>query len=638
MCGIAGYVADNPHGAPPHLLEEMCDSIEHRGPDGFGYFRKGPAALGHRRLSIIDLSGGAQPLGNEDGSIQIVFNGEIYNYLELRDDLVKKGHQFRTQSDTEVLVHLYEEVGESLPEYLNGMFAFAIWDGRRNELFLARDPFGKKPLYYSTAIPGFRIAFASELKALMGIPGFDPDVNSRAVADYLVFGYVADPESIYSKVGKLAPGHSLLLTREGPRVRRYWEPRFDIEPDMDYGRAARECFELAADSVHRRMISDVPLGGFLSGGVDSSAVVAMMAQRSKQPVKSFSIGFTIAKWDEVEYARMVAKRYGTEHYERVVTPSIEEMLPVVAHHYDEPFSDSSAIPTLYLSRMTREHVTVALSGDGGDELFGGYRRYQFGLYEERLRSYMPRWFRRGVVRPAARWYPKFDYLPQRFRAKAVLEGLSYDLAESYFEAMTGFRFGLYDRILSPELKRRLAGYSPRERFVDRFKRHSHLPPLQQLEAVDLETYLPGDILVKVDRASMAYSLESRCPWLDKRLGALSCRMPASFKINNGTGKYIFKDIFKPHLPEEILTRPKMGFAVPMDNWMRTSLKPVFESVVLRPEAEQYVSVPAVRKMWQAHQSGARNHARELWSLLALMCWHDRYQARQPGQVLAEAIG
>jgi asparagine synthase (glutamine-hydrolysing) len=615
----------------------MCDSIHHRGPDGFGYFRKGPVALGHRRLSIIDLSGGAQPLGNEDGSVQVVFNGEIYNYRDLREDLVKKGHQFRTNSDTEVLVQLNEEVGERLPEYLNGMYAYAIWDGAKNELFLARDPFGKKPLYYSTGIPGFSIAFASELKALIGLPGFDADVNSRAVADYLLFGYVADPESIYRSVGKLPPGHSLLLAGGEPKLRRYWTPTFDVQPDMDYDRAARECFELAADSVSRRMISDVPLGGFLSGGVDSSAVVAIMAQRSSRRVKSFSIGFTIAEWDEVEYARMVARRYETEHYERVVTPSIEELLPVLARHYDEPFSDSSAIPTLCLSRMTREHVTVALSGDGGDELFGGYRRYRFALYEESLRSRLPGWLRRGVVGPLAACYPKFDYLPRPFRAKATLEGIANDLAGSYFEAMTGFRFGLYDRILSPDLKRRLGGYSPRERFVDRFRRHSHLPPLQQLEAVDLETYLPGDILVKVDRASMAYSLETRCPWLDRRLGDLSCRMPASFKIRGGVGKYIFKDIFKPHVPEAILTRPKMGFGVPLDSWMRTSLKPVFESVVLRPEAEEFVSLPEVRKIWQAHQSGMRNYARELWSLLALMCWHDAYRTSSRGQVLAAAI-
>ena len=638
MCGIAGYVAGDSRDFGPSVLEQMCDSIQHRGPDAYGYFRKGGVALGHRRLSIIDLSGGGQPLGNEDGSIQIVFNGEIYNYLELREDLVKKGHQFQTHSDTEVLVHLYEEAGERMPEYLNGMFAFALWDGRKNELFLARDPFGKKPLYYSTDSPGFRLIFASELKALIGLPGFDAEINSRAIADYLVFGYIADPETIYRRVSKLMPGHSLLLTREGARIRKFWEPRFDIDSAMDFGRTAAECFDLAADSVERRMMSEVPLGGFLSGGVDSSAVVAMMAQRSKQQVKTFSIGFTSAEWDEVEYARMVAKRYSTDHHERVVTPSIEEMLPVVAHHYDEPFSDSSAIPTLYLSRITREHVTVALSGDGGDELFGGYRRYQFGVFEERMRSYVPRWFRRTAVRQAARWYPKFDYLPRPFRAKAVFEGISLDLAESYFEAMTGFRFGLYESILSPDLKKSLGGYSPRQRFIDRFSKYKHLPPLQQLEAVDLETYLPGDILVKVDRASMAYSLEVRCPLLDKRLGSLACRMPADFKINQGTGKYIFKEMVKPHVPEPILTRSKMGFGVPMHEWMRTSLKPVFESVVLRPEAERYISLDKVRAIWQAHQSGTRNHSRELWSLLALMCWDDRYQAKQPGQVLAEAIG
>lgn len=638
MCGIAGYVSANRQSHDPSLLERMCDRLQHRGPDAFGYYYDEPAALGHRRLSIIDLSGGGQPLGNEDGSVQIVFNGEIYDYLELREDLIRKGHRFQTHSDTEVMVHLYEEVGERLPEYLNGMFALAIWDARKKELFLARDRFGKKPLYYSTEIPGFRIAFASELKALMLLPGFDNEVNPRAVADYLVFSYIADPDTIYRKVGRLMPGHSLLLTREGARVRKYWEPQFDIDPAMDYDRVRGECFELAADSVERRMIADVPLGGFLSGGVDSSAVVAMMAQRSKHQVKTFSIGFTSEEWDEVQFARQVANRYQTEHYERVVTPSIEEMLPVIADHYDEPFADASAIPTLYLSRMTREWVTVALSGDGGDELFGGYRRYNFSVFEERLRSYVPRWFRRSVVRGLARWFPKFDYLPRPFRAKAMFEGISLDLAESYYESMTGFRFGLYDSILSPDFKKSLGGYSPRERFIERFRKHSHLPPLQQLQAVDMETYLPGDILVKVDRASMAYSLEVRCPWLDHRLARLAGSMPASFKLNQGTGKYIFKDMFKPHVPADILTRAKMGFGVPMHEWMRTSLKPVFESLVLRPEAERYLSLAKVRQIWQAHQSGVRNHSRELWALLALMCWEDRYQTKQPGQVLAEAIG
>ena len=591
-------------------------------------------------MSIIDLSTGAnQPLGNEDGSVQIVFNGEIYNYRELRSNLVKSGHQFHTSGDTEVLVHLYEEVGERLPEYLNGMFAFAIWDARRGELFLARDRFGKKPLYYSTSVKGFRIAFASELKALAVVPGFDKTVNPTAVADYLQFGYIADPDTIYKTVHKLAPAHSLLLPLQGQsRTRCYWSPPFDIDTGMDYRRTVSECLELAADSVDRRTIADVPLGGFLSGGVDSSAVVALMATRSQQQVKSFSIGFSSAEWDEVEYARMIAERYHTDHRERVVTPSIEEMLPVLANHYDEPFSDSSAIPTLYLSRMTREHVTVALSGDGGDELFGGYRRYRFALIEQRLRSFLPGWFRRGVLRPVADHYPKFDYLPQAFRAKAMLEGLSMDLGESYFEAMTGFRFGLFDRVLSPEFRKDLNGYSPRHRFVERFRKYSHLPPLQQLEAVDLETYLPGDILVKVDRASMAYSLEVRCPWLDYRLGELACRMPTEFKLRGSTGKYIFKDMMKPYIPDAILTRPKMGFGVPLQHWFQTSLKPVFESVVMRPEVEAYVALPEVRRIWEAHQSGVRNFGRELWSLLMLMCWQDRYLAHQPGQVLAEAIG
>ncbi len=619
------------------LIQRMCDRIEHRGPDGFGYYRKGPVALGHRRLSIIDLSGGGQPLGNEDGSIQIVFNGEIYNYRELREELIQKGHRFATHSDTETMVHLYEEVGERLPEYLNGMFALAIWDNNRQELFLARDRFGKKPLYYSTDTPGFRFCFASELKALAAIPSFDDTVRPGSVANALALGYVPDPDTIYAKVHKLAPGHSALVSPSGMRIRRYWTLQFAPEDGMDYNRSMEELRALSADAVDRRMMSDVPLGGFLSGGVDSSGVVALMAQQAQSRVKSFSIGFTNEDFDEVRFARMVAARYQTDHHEETVTPSIHEMLGVLVEHFDEPFSDASAIPTLYLARMTRQHVTVALSGDGADELFGGYRRYRFAVNEERTRRLMPRWFRGSVVAAAASIYPKFDRMPQVFRAKATLTCLSRELGGAYFHSMSGFGFGLLDQILSPDLKRQLGGFTPHESFAARFAKYSHLPALQQLQAVDVETYLPGDILVKVDRATMAYSLEARAPWLDYRIGELAGRMPAGFKLRDGVGKRIFKDALAPHIPSEILGRRKMGFSVPLAEWFRTSLRPTFETMVLRPGMEPYLALPRVRKVWETHLSGGRDYSRELWSMLMLACWDDRRQGSQRGNILAEAI-
>jgi asparagine synthase (glutamine-hydrolysing) len=636
MCGIAGYVSAPGNVANPFLIKEMCDRIRHRGPDGEGSFHDGPAALGHRRLSIIDVAGGAQPLGNEDGSIQIVFNGEIYNYLELRADLVRKGHQFSTRSDTEVLVHLYEEVGEQLPALLNGMFAFAIWDSRKGELFLARDRFGKKPLYYSTAVPGFRICFASELKALTVIPGFDSTVEARSVADFLSFAYVPDPATIYRDVSKLAPGSSLLLTRDGARTRKYWSLPFQVDQATDFSRSMAAIRELAADSVERRMISDVPLGGFLSGGVDSSSVVAFMAERAGHTVKSFTIGFTDEEFDETRFARMVAERYRTEHHEEIVSRSIHEILRTLVEHYDEPFADNSAIPTLYLSRMTRQHVTVALSGDGADELFGGYRRYRMALAADGARRRMPRWLRRSVIGKAGEYYPKLDRWPQVFRAKTTLLEIGQSLGEAYGGAMSGFRFGMLDRVLSPELRRELGDYSPIGQFAGRFEKYRDLAPLQQLQAVDLETYLPGDILVKLDRATMAYSLEARCPLLDHRLGELAGTLPTAFQIRGGSGKRIFKEAVAPYLPPEILARQKWGFGSPRSAWFRTSLKQTFEDVVMRPEMDRYLEPGAVKQIWQAHQSGVSEFGRELWALLMLGCWHDRHVSKSRGDVLAEA--
>ena len=588
-------------------------------------------------MSIIDVGGGKQPLGNEDGSIQIVFNGEIYNYLELRRDLVAKGHHFATDSDTEVLVHLYEEVGGRLPELLNGMFAFAIWDTRKQELFLARDPFGKKPLYYSTSIPGFRYCFASELKALTVIPGFDSALSPESMADYLAYSYVPDPQTIYRNVRKLEPGHCMLVTAAGARERRYWTPPFGNDGPSDSAKAIAELEELAGDSVERRMMADVPLGGFLSGGVDSSAVVAFMAQRAGHQVKTFSIGFTDEAYSEVRYARMVAERYGTEHHEEIVTPSVHEMLRTLVDHYDEPFADSSAIPTLYLARMTRQYVTVALSGDGADELFGGYRRYRFALAEQQVRQRIPEWLRRSVIGTAAKYYPKFYNLPRIFRAKSSLTEMAHSFGQAYADSMSNFRFGLLNQVLAPELRRELNGYSPYAKFADRFAAYGHLSPLKQMQAVDLETYLPGDILVKVDRATMAYSLEARCPWLDYRMGELACRLPESLHIHGGIGKYLFKQVAAPRIPAEIIHRKKMGFGSPVETWLRTSLKSTFESLVLRPEMGRYLDLDATRRVWRTHQSGSLNYGRDLWALLMLACWEDRHVDPRKGELLTAAV-
>ena len=632
MCGIAGYLTKTQQIPDSSLIQRLTDRIAHRGPDSDGFYLNAGVALGHRRLSIIDLSTGDQPMGNEDGSIQTVFNGEIYNYLELRAELVARGHQFRTHSDTETLVHLYEDVGERMPEHLNGMFAFALWDGRKRELFLARDRFGEKPLYYTFDAPGLRFAFASELKALLAIPGFDPEVNERALADFLALSYVPDPHTIYRGVYKLQAGRSLLVKETGePAARRYWQPQFtrDGQPGKIED-TIEELRALAADAVERRMISDVPLGAFLSGGVDSSAAVAFMAAKSPGNVKTFSIGFTSKEFDELEFARLVASRYHTEHHEQVVTPRIEEMLDTLVAHYDEPFGDSSAIPTLYLARMTRQRVTVALSGDGADEIFGGYRRYYFGALEHRLRARFPEWFRQSVIRVGAKYYPKFDYLPQIFRAKTLLGNLAQELGDAYFTSMSTFRDAGLDAVLAPELRGRLQGYSPRADFRDRFSAVRDLGPLEQMQAVDMETYLPGDILVKTDRATMAYSLEGRAPWLDHRIQELSGRLPSDWKIRSTVGKYVFKEAARPLLPQVLLSRKKMGFSVPLAEWFRTSLKPVFEAAVLRGDAGQYLSLQTVRNLWSEHQSGMHDHSRKLWNLLMFAHWDLRYGRGRAG--------
>jgi asparagine synthase (glutamine-hydrolysing) len=635
MCGIAGFLTARGAPADRALLRRMCDRLTHRGPDAYGEYCRGEAALGHRRLSIIDLSGGGQPMGNEDGALQVVFNGEIYNFQPLREELIAKGHRFQTRSDTEVLVHLYEEEGERMPERLNGMFAFAIWDERNQELFLARDRMGKKPLYYSFALPGLRLAFASELKALLEAPGFDRKIDSQALADFLCFSYVPDPASIYQGIAKLEPGSSLRVSRQGHSKRRYWKAEITPDDKLSLEDAVEQIRALAADAVRLRLISDVPLGAFLSGGVDSSAVTGVMSRQGAGRVKTFSIGFDDKRFDELKFARIAAAHNETEHYEEVVMPSVEEMLEKLSGHFDEPFGDSSAIPMLYLSRMTRRHVTVALSGDGADELFGGYRRYRFGVLEERLRAKFPEAFRTTVIRAAGRWYPKFDYLPRVFRAKTLLTNLAQQIGDAYFTTMTAVRDqGLQD-LLSPALARDLSGYSPREAYRKRFEAVRHLTPLEQMQSVDFDTYLPGDILVKADRATMAYSLESRSPWLDYRIAELSCRVPAAMKIHRGAGKHVFKEAMAAYVPRPLIERTKMGFSVPLASWFRTSLRPVFEAAVLPEGIGGLLSVAAVQKLWREHQSGISNHDKKLWNLLMLGLWHGKYVNRRTD--LAELV-
>ncbi len=620
MCGIAGFLRRG-GGNSRELLTRMCDRLVHRGPDAFGSYLDDEAALGHRRLSIIDLAGGDQPMGNEDGSVQVVFNGEIYNFQELRKDLVSRAHSFRTRSDTEVLVHLYEEVGERTPEYLNGMFAFAIWDARKKVLFMARDRVGKKPLYYvENPVPELSFAFASELKALMAIPGIRPRLNHESVAAFLALSYVPDPDTIYEGIHKLPPAHVLSISESGSTLRRYWRPRFEVDSRITPEDAFDKVRALAEDAVEKRLVSDVPLGAFLSGGVDSSAVTGVMASKASGPVKTFSIGFTDRSFDELSHARAVARRWNTEHHEEVVTPDIEEMFDDLIDHFDEPFGDSSAIPTMYLARMTRRNVTVALSGDGADELFAGYRRHLFGVAEHSVRRRVPRAIRRTLFRAAGELYPKFDYLPRVFRAKTTLQNIGRDLSDAYLHSLSTFSVADLRRLLPLGAGWRDLAHAPQARFRKVFAGAAGLPPLLQLQWADLELYLPGDILVKADRATMAYSLETRSPWLDYRLVDLACTLPVNLKLNGRTGKFVFKQAMSRYVAPAIANRVKMGFAAPLDSWFRGPLLSHFRELVLQSGMADTLNLGYVRQLVDEHRSGIRNHGRKLWNVLMLAAW------------------
>jgi asparagine synthase (glutamine-hydrolysing) len=615
MCGIAGYLTDTGVAiSGERLLETMCDQLRHRGPDDFGYWTDAEAGLGHRRLSIIDVAGGKQPLCNEDGTVWVTCNGEIYNYRDLRRQLIDSGHSFRTHSDTEVLVHLYEEVGERLPELLRGMFAFAIWDSRHRDLFLARDRFGEKPLYYSASIPGFQCCFASEIKALTVLLGFDARVDVTAFADYLALSYVPDPKSIFTSVRKLPPGHSLVVSQGKSRLRRYWEPPFAETRQANFPRAVTGLRELAEEAVREQSMSEVPLGAFLSGGVDSTAVTGILAEQLGDAVRTFSIGFTEESHDELRYARLAAARHRTQHREQVLSSSIAEILPLLAWHYDEPFADSSAIPALYLARLARAHVTVALSGDGADEVFAGYRQYSSCAWEERIRRLLPKGIRAGSYFPSTP--------PRRFgaRLQALLANALSSPADAHFNAMSAFRDASLHAILSPGIRAKLYDYDPRTLYRDKFAAVRHLPPQEQMQWLEMTTSLPGDMLVKMDRATMAFSLESRAPWLDHRIAEFAGSLPFGFKVRGSRRKVVLKSAVANVLPEEIVHRPKMGFSVPLAKWLRSGLQPAFEEFVLTPSAAEYFDPDEVRRLWQEHQAGRYDHGRKLWTVLVFMMW------------------
>ncbi|WP_280154027.1 XrtA/PEP-CTERM system amidotransferase [Piscinibacter sp. XHJ-5] len=619
MCGIVGlWDSRGTRHFDRNVLLRMNESQHHRGPDETGTHLAPGVALGHKRLSIIDLKTGQQPLFNEDHSVVIVFNGEIYNYRELIPELTALGHVFRTRSDTEVIVHAWEQWGESCVDRLRGMFAFALWDERQQTLFLARDRLGVKPLYYAE-LPDGTWLFGSELKALLAHGGLRRELDPRAVEDYFALGYVPEPRTIYTSALKLAPGHTLCLRRgqAAPQPRQYWDVRFTGDNLVSAEDAQAELVERIKESVRLRMISEVPLGAFLSGGVDSSAVVAMMAQQSAEPVNTCSISFDDPAYDETRFAQQVADRYGTRHFvDRVETDDFD-LIDTLAALYDEPYADSSAIPTYRVCQLARRHVTVALSGDAGDENMGGYRRYLFHLHEERLRSVLPLGVRRPLFGTLGRLYPKLDRAPRFLRAKSTFQALARTSVEAYFHSISVFRNDMRDALYSPEFKRRLAGYNASEVFHRHAERAGTDDPLALIQYIDLQTYLVGDINTKVDRASMAHALEVREPLMDHPLVEWLATLPRDLKVRGNEGKWVLKKAMEPHLPHNIMYRPKMGFAVPLARWFRGPLRDRVRDAVMNGELMRtgFFDRSYLQRLVDDHLAGRRDYSQPLWSLM-----------------------
>jgi asparagine synthase (glutamine-hydrolysing) len=631
MCGITGFVdfwdssKTRVEDERAQILENMCRVIRHRGPDDQGVMLNRGVALGMRRLSIIDLAGGHQPISNEDGAVTVVFNGEIYNYRELQPDLESRGHRFATSSDTEAIVHSYEEYGPSCVNRLRGMFAFAIWDDREKKLFIARDRVGKKPLYYSVTRTG-TLVFGSELKSLLQHPEVGRDIDPQALDAYFSLGYVPDPLSIFQNIEKLPPGHHLTFTNGRLSVERYWD--FSYETNGNGHRQSDYLEELRAlldEAVKIRLVSDVPLGAFLSGGIDSSTVVALMARHMGQPVKTFSIGFNEDSYNELKYARLTAEKFGTEHHEFLVTPDICDVVDELAWHFDEPFADSSAIPTYVVSKLAREHVTVVLTGDGGDELFAGYTRYA----TERRRTgfeMVPQIIRQGLMNPLSR------RLPHATWGRNYLHNVSLDPISRYLDNVSVFsqlnKASLYSSDFSHQLRNRSQLNSYFRELSGNVRTDARLDSLLY---IDSKTYLPGDILTKVDRMSMAVSLEARVPLLDHKLIEFVTRIPAGLKMVGLETKHLFKRAVADLVPAEILNRPKQGFGVPIQQWINEQLRErIHETLKDRRTLQRgYVSPGYVELLLDEHERGRRDHAMSLWSLLMLELWHRQYVDRIP---------
>jgi asparagine synthase (glutamine-hydrolysing) len=622
MCGISGRI--NLDGSPVDrdLLQRMTSVLTHRGPDDAGLYLKGGAGLGHRRLSIIDLSPlGHQPMSNEDGTVWSVFNGEIYNFPELRQDLIGKGHVFRSKSDTETIIHLYEEYGSECPKFLRGMFAFAIWDERDRSLFLARDRVGKKPLFY--AFDGKTFCFGSEIKAILADEGFRRIPDHEAIHHYLTYQYVPSPWSAFKGIRKLPPAHSLLLKNGEIKIERYWKLSYLPKLTLDEKDIKSEIIERLREAVRVRLISDVPLGAFLSGGVDSSAIVSCMAGLSDRPVKTFSIGFHEEKYNELKYARMVAEQFGTDHTEFIVEPHAVEVIDKLVWHYNEPFADSSAIPTYYVSKLAREHVTVVLNGDGGDENFAGYGRYAANAFSQQLHRFFPSSAARLLLRAIMPLPHGKDPTNIVWRGKRFLQEYIKPDEERNAHWLCHFSTDMKAGLYTPAFSEQVGGTDSFELLYERYREAQADDFLDRTLYADAMMYLPDDLLVKVDVASMANSLEARSPLLDHEFMEFAARIPSGLKLKGRTTKHILKEALRGILPDEVLFREKMGFGVPIDHWFRGELREMAYDTLLgtRAAARGYFRQEEVRRILGEHTSGAWNWHSHVWNLLMLELWH-----------------
>ena len=638
MCGIVGIADSSGRLIDEATLESMCARITHRGPDDEGYYvsprrengsqsqfrATASIGLGMRRLAIIDLATGNQPIYNEDKTVWVVLNGEIYNYPELRAELIGKGHSFYTNSDTEAIVHAYEEYGSDVPKHLRGMFAFALWDERQQQLLIARDRVGKKPLLYSVC--GGKLIFASEFQAMLAHPDVSREINFEALDNYLSFICVPAPATAFENIKKLEPGHLLIWKNGEVKTERYWSLDFTSKIEIGEEEAGERAIAVLREAVRVRLMSDVPLGAFLSGGIDSSAVVALMSRLSQSPVKTFSIGFEEQDFSEVEHARRIAERFGTEHHEFIVRPNAVEVLPALVRHYGEPYADSSAIPTYYLSKMTRQHVTVALTGDGSDECFAGYERYAAMRIGEQFNR-LPRLLREQVLQPAIAAMPQSTMTRSRYgRIRRLLGVMGRSRGERYLALTCGLSEELKAELYTPQFRARTSQSFALTLMQPWFRGNGEIDVVDRAMMADTANYLPNDLLVKVDIASMAVSLEARAPFLDHHVLEFAASLPARYKLRGLTTKYLLKRALKGLLPEENLTRRKMGFGVPVGHWFRGELKGFLRETLLaeRTHKRGYFNANVVHHLVDQHTSGQRDYAPQLWTLVMLELWHREF--------------